>query len=54
MALGSFTGMGFHLTVDFSEGNKMVFFSLWKLAFKENGIVVAKIDFKLSKNNKWS
>ena len=40
--------MSFHHTVDFSEGNKMVFF-LMKLVFKENGIVVAKIDFKLSK-----
>ena len=43
--------MGFHRTVDFSEGNKMVFF-LMKIIFKKNGIVVAKIDFKLSKNNK--
>ena len=52
MALGLSTGMGFHCIVDLTEGNKMVF--LWKLALKENGIVVAKIDFKLSKNNKWN
>ena len=48
MALGSFTEMGFLRTSDFREGNEMVFF-LMKLAFRENGIVVEKVDFKLSK-----
>ena len=43
--------MGFHRTINLNEGDKMVFF-LMTLAFKENGIVVAKIDSKLSKNNK--
>ena len=50
MALGSSTGIGFLRTSDFSEGNEMVLF-LMKLAFKENGIVVEKVDFKLSTNN---
>ena len=40
--------MGFLRTSDFREGNEMVFF-LMKLAFRENGIVVEKVDFKLSK-----
>ena len=50
VALGSFTEMGFLRTSDFREGNEMVFF-LMKLAFRENGIVVEKVDFKLSKNS---
>ena len=40
--------MRFHRTVDLIEGNNMVLFLM--KAFKENAIVVAKIDFKLSKN----
>ena len=42
--------MGFLRTSDFSEGNEMVLF-LMKIGFKENGIVVEKVDFKLSKNS---
>ena len=41
--------MGFHRTVDLVKGIKWCF-SLWKLAFKENGILVENVDFKLSKN----
>ena len=48
MALGSFTGMGFHFTIDINSKMNWCFF-ISRLALKENIILFEKVGFKLTK-----
>ena len=51
MALGSFTGMGFHFTIDINSKMNWCFF-ISRLALKENiNFGLKRIGFKLTKNN---
>ena len=48
MALGSFTGMGFHSTIDINSKLNWCFF-ISRLALKENIKMFEKVGFKLTK-----